>query len=193
LLACAFCAFPAAAAESRYDIQSHSYAEFALSHLGLSTFRGKITRVSGKISMDPEAGTGAIDVTLDAGAIVTGDAAVERVLRGEGFFNVDQFPAMHFVASKLSFADGKLQQVQGELTLLGVTKPVTLTVDGYACTKNFFTLFRYTCGADAKSTIRRSDFGMTRYVPLIGDEVNLNLAVEATTQEPAPAQPSGDK
>jgi polyisoprenoid-binding protein YceI len=168
------------AAEARYRVDSaHTYAEFAVSHLGIASYRGKFTRVSGAIALDPEAGTGRIDVTIDAEAVVTGDAAVEHVLRGADFFNTEQFPTIRFVATKLLFVDGRLQKADGELTLLGVSKATSLTIERFGCTKNFYTLFRNTCGADATATLRRSQFGMTRHVPLVGDEVRLNIGIEA--------------
>lgn len=180
---CLFAAQNAHAAETRYRVDSaHSHTQFAVSHLGISTYRGKFVRVSGAIALDAEAGAGRIDVTIDAEAVVTGDRAVERVLRGADFFNIEQFPAIRFVATKLSFAGGRLRQAEGELTLLGVNKPATLTIEHFGCVKNFFTLLRNTCGADATTTLRRSDFGMTRFVPLVGDDVHLSIAVEAVEE-----------
>lgn len=175
---------PALAAEMRYRIDpAHSHAEFAVSHMGISTFHGKMTAINGTIRLDPETGAGQIEAQLDAEALVTGDASLDRVLRGPEYFNTEQFPSLRFVASKLTFAQGKLQQAEGELTLLGQTRPVTLQVEHTGCVKNFFTKFRDTCGADATVILRRSEFGMTRFPSLIGDEVKVNIAIEATVEQ----------
>lgn len=173
----------ASAAETRYRIESsHSYAEFAVLHLGLATARGKFTQVTGTIALDSGAGTGHVEVSLAADSVATGDATLDRVLRGIEFFNAEEFPALSFVGEKFEFAQGKLQRVEGQLTLLGVTKPVVLVVERMGCSKNLYTRFRAMCGADATATLRRSDFGMTRYASAIGDEVKINIAVEAVVE-----------
>jgi polyisoprenoid-binding protein YceI len=140
--------------------------------------RGKFNHISGVIALDPDAGSGRMDVGLAADAIVTGDATLDRVLSGPEWFNADQFPSVRFVGDKFVFAEGRLHQVDGKLTLLGVTQPVTLTIQRTGCAKNFFTLFRNVCGADATTRISRSAFGLTRYASLIADEVEVSIAVE---------------
>src|SRR5262249_1832691 len=140
-------ACPGFAAETKYRIGGHSYVEYAVLHLGLTTARGKLTGVSGTFSLDPDRGTGAMDVTVDASSVVTGDGTLDRVLRGSEWFNAEQFPAIRFKGEKFEFAQGKLARVEGSLTLLDATRPVTLTVERQACGRSLFTGFRETCGA----------------------------------------------
>jgi polyisoprenoid-binding protein YceI len=96
---------------------------------------------------------------------------------GGSFFDVARFPEIRFVGRELSYREGKPVAVKGELTMLGVTRPISLEIRDYACTLQFLTL-RPMCGADVHATIKRSDFGMTFGIPLIGDEVKLAIEVE---------------
>jgi polyisoprenoid-binding protein YceI len=173
---------PGFAAETKYRIGGHSYVEYAVLHMGLSTARGKLTGVSGTFSLDPERGTGTMDVTVDPTSLVTGDATLDRILRGSEWLNAEQFPAIRFRGEKFEFAQGKLARVDGSLTLLDATRPVTLTVERQGCGKSLFTGFRETCGADAVALIKRSDFGMSRQASVVADEVRLTIGIEATVE-----------
>jgi polyisoprenoid-binding protein YceI len=170
------------AAETKYRIGGHSYVEYAVLHLGLSTARGKFTGVSGSFSLDPDRGTGSMEVSVDPTSVVTGDATLDRVLRGSEWFNAEQFPAIRFRGEKFEFAEGKLSRVEGSLTVLDATRPVSLTVERQACGKSLFTGFRETCGADVVAIVKRSDFGMSRQASVVGDEVRLTLGIEATVE-----------
>jgi polyisoprenoid-binding protein YceI len=108
-------------------------------------------------------------------------------LRGEDFFDVARYPRLSFRADRLVFDHGVPASAQGELTLLGVTRPVALLINHFACTRKPF-LIRTTCGADIVATISRAAFGMTSYAAFIGDEVRLVIQIEAVKEEPsAPA------
>lgn len=184
----ALLAVPALAATEEFVVESaHTYPSFGVSHLGISTQRGRFDRSSGRILMDRSAGTGKIDILIDATTVSTGNRALDAVLKGEDFFNVERFPAMTFRANSLVFEGDVPKRATGDLTLLGVTRPVEVSVVRFGCTRLPF-LVRLTCGADVVASLKRSDFGMTSYSTFVGDEVRLEIQIEAVRQEPE-AQP----
>ena len=165
----------------------HTFPAFEVVHLGLSTQRGRFDRTSGRIELDREAGTGRIELAIETASVSTGNRALDGVLRGEDFFDVERFARMTFRASAIEFDKGEPRRARGDLTMNGVTKPVALTVERFACTRLPF-LVRVTCGADVTATIRRSDFGITRFANFVADEVRIVAQVEAVREEP-PAAP----
>ena len=177
----AACAWPAAAAPVSYTLDpDHTQPAFEISHLGLSTYRGKFTSVRGKVLLDAEAGSGSLHVVIDADSLLTGSRVLDQVLKGEDFFAVERHPALIYKSSRVAFEDGRPVRVEGELTLAGVTRPVVLHIHSFRCTTHPLFRWRQVCGADASATLRRSEFGLTRYDNLLGDEVKLLIPVEAT-------------
>lgn len=171
--------FSATAADS-YTIDSrHTFPSFEINHLGFSIQRGRFNETGGKVVLDSAAGKGSIDITVNMASISTGLAELEEHLRGKDFFEVKQYPTMVFKADKLSFVGDKLSGADGMLTLHGISKPVHLTVDHFFCGMNVI-LLKYTCGANAVATIKRSEFGIDKYVPMISDQVKVSIQVEAT-------------
>ncbi|UCD67914.1 MAG: polyisoprenoid-binding protein [Betaproteobacteria bacterium] len=156
----------------------HTYASFEIDHLGLSTARGTFDRTSGNIVLDAAAGSGYIEIAIETASIDTGLAKRDEHLRAKEFFNVDQYPTMRFVATSLQFDGDRLVSANGELTMLGKTLPVLLRITHFACGQHPIH-DRPVCGADAETSIRRSQWGMTTYVPTIGDKVTIRIAVEA--------------
>lgn len=169
---------PAFAADSYTIDPSHTHPSYEISHMGFSVQRGRFDSVHGKLTLDRAAKTGTADVTIDVASISTGVPKLDEHLKSEDFFNVAKFPTLTFKASRMGFQGDKVVSIPGELTLLGVTKPVTLAVERFVCGPHPM-LKREDCGAEATATIRRTDFGMTKYVPLVGDEVKLIINVEA--------------
>lgn len=183
LLALAPAAF---AATEEFNIDpAHTYPGFAVRHLGISTQRGRFDKTQGKIMVDREASRGSVEIAIDTTSISTGSPQLDRVLRGEDFFDVEKHPRMTFKSRSVEFERGVLRSAQGDLTLLGVTKPVTLNIEHFACTKLPF-LVRTTCGADMSTSLSRSAFGMSRYAAFIGDEVRITIQIEAVRVEPPP-------
>ena len=164
---------------------AHTSATFEVRHLGISTQRGRFNHTIGKAIFDTEAKTGNLEIRIDARSISTGSEVLEKFLRGEDFFNVEKFPDVLFQSRSMSFANGKPEKIDGDLTLLGITRPVTITVLSYSCTRLPF-LVRVTCGMDALATIRRSEFGMSSVLAFVSDEVKLLIQAEAIRQEPPP-------
>ena len=156
----------------------HTYASFEINRLGLSTARGTFDRTSGNISLDAATGKGHIEIVIDTASVDTGLSKRDQHLRAAAFFNVEKYPTMTFVATALRFDDNRLTGADGELTMLGKTLPVSLEVTRFKCRQHPISK-RPACGADAVTSIRRSDWGMTTYIPVIGDEVTIRIGVEA--------------
>lgn len=170
------------AAPETYQIDpTHTFPNFQISHLGFSVQQGRFDKTAGTIVIDRAKGAGSINVTIETASIDTGLPKLEEHLRGADFFNVEKFPTMTFKADKLKFNGEQLVSADGNLTLLGVTRPVTLTVDGFHCGTNPLNK-KAACGASVSTTIKRSEFGMSTYVPAVGDEVKITIPVEAYLQ-----------
>lgn len=167
----------AGAAESFTLDPTHTFPSFEIRHQGISTMRGKFNRSRGKVVLDPAGNASLIDVTVDTASVDTGLDDLNQKLRGGAFFNTGTYPEARFVANKVTFQDGKPVSAEGQLTLLGRTNPVSLEIRDYACTLQFLTR-RPMCGADVHTVIKRSDYGMTFGLSLIGDEVKLAIEVE---------------
>lgn len=185
-----------AAAETYAIDPIHSFPNFSVSHLGMSTLHGRFDRMSGKITLDRAAKTGALEVKIESASVTTGDAKHEpgsaaakaygprsrdEHLRSADFFNAAEFPEMTYKSTKFNFSGEALESIEGNLTLLGVTKPVKLSVAAFKCAPHPFTK-KAMCGADAKTTIKRTDFGMKTFVPAVSDEVKIMLGVEAYSE-----------
>jgi polyisoprenoid-binding protein YceI len=169
---------PAASAAETFTLDpEHTFPSFEIGHQGISVMRGKFNRSKGRAMFDAEKQQGAIDVRVDATSGDTGHDGLNKKLLGGNFFRTAQFPEIVFQSNQVEFKDGKPVAAIGNLTLLGVTKPVTLEIRSYGCTLQFLTR-RPMCGADVHTVIKRSDFGMNYGIPMIGDEVKLAIEVE---------------
>src|SRR5204863_4982413 len=142
------------------------HASWSMPHLGISTYRGKFTRTAGKVTLDRAAKSGGAEITIDATSQQSGDERLDKHLASEDFFNVAKFPAVTFKSSKMQFSGDNPSSVEGELTLLGVTKPVTLQVNSFTCLQHPIRK-QVVCGADASATIKRSEWGMTYGLPAL--------------------------
>lgn len=168
-----------AIAADRYSIDArHTYPYFQVSHLGFSHQAGRFNKVTGSISLDAEAGQGSVQVSIDTASIDMGLEDWDKHMRSADFFNVEQYPNMTFSADRFAFEGGKPVAAEGSLTLLGVTKPVKLAIANFSC--GIHPLNRKSvCGANLTTSIKRSEFGMTKYLPGVGDEVYISIPVEA--------------
>lgn len=170
---------PVTAADS-YTVDSrHTFPSFEINHLGFSIQRGRFNHTSGKVMLAPETAAGNIQITIDTASISTGLADLEEHLRGKDFLDAERYPQITFSSDKLSFNKDKLVAVDGNLSLHGITKPVHLVVDYFHCGMNMIAM-KNVCGANATTTIKRSDFGVDKYAPALADEVNIELQIEAT-------------
>ncbi|HAF45526.1 MAG TPA: polyisoprenoid-binding protein [Gallionellaceae bacterium] len=177
LLAGSF-AIPAHAADTYTIDPTHTWPMFEVSHLGFSTQRGRFDKSSGKVVLDTVAGTGHIELVIDTTSINMGFEEWNKHMRGPDFFSTVYFPTMTFTSDKIVFDGGKPVTASGELTLLGETRPITLTISDFKCGTHPM-LRKAMCGANIATTIKRSDFGMKRFIPMVGDEVKIFSPVEA--------------
>ena len=163
----------------------HSSVNFSIDHLGLTTIYGRFDKFGGKFALDTAAKTGNVEVTIDTASVDTNEndkgsraRSRDEHLRSADFFNAAEFPRMTYKSTKVAFNGDHPATIEGTLTLLGVTKPVTLTVERFKCNPATATA-KERCGGVAVGKLKRSDFGMSRAIPSIGDEVALTVAWEA--------------
>lgn len=173
-------AFAAAAnAAEQYIIDpAHTFPRFEVSHFGFSTHRGQFNTTAGKLVLDRAAKTGSIEITVQTASVGTGDPRLETELRSEKFFNVEKFPLMTFKSKNLKFNGDVPASADGELTLLGVTRPLTLAITQVKCGTHPLNK-KDDCGAEVTGNLKRSDFGMKTFIPMVGDDITLRIQVEA--------------
>ena len=165
-----------------YEVDPHhTFPNFTINHLGFSTMHGRFGKTSGTITMDKDKKTGSVDVVIDAASVDTGYGKRDDHLRSPDFLNAVEYPDITYKSTKVTLHDNGGASVNGKLTILGVSKPVTLNVDSINCGLNPMdpTKTKYVCGFNATAKIKRSDFGMNFALPAIGDEMNIELEVEA--------------
>ena len=172
----------ARAESATYNLEpTHTYVTFEARHFGTSTNRGRFDKKEGSITLDRAAKTGKADITIDTASISTGLALFDSHLKGENFLKSKDFPTAKFVGDKFSFDGDKVTAVTGTLTLLGKTRPVTLTATNYNCYDSPF-FKREVCGGDFETTIQRTDYGMGYGMPIIPDDIKLLIQIEAIKQ-----------
>lgn len=166
------------AADSYTIDPNHTFPVFEVNHLGYSVQHGRFNKSSGIITLDMAAKSGSVDLTIETTSLDMGFPLWDEHMSADGFFNTAKFPTMTFKSNKLIFKDDKVVAAEGQFTLLGVTKPLTVSVNGFKCGENPMNK-KPMCGANIGGTIKRSDFGMIKYVPAISDEVQIHVPVEA--------------
>jgi polyisoprenoid-binding protein YceI len=170
---------PVLGAPDTYVIDGdHSFPKFEYNHFGFSLQQSRFDKTSGKITLDRAAKTGSAEITVDAKSVNTGNPTLNSHLMGDGFFEVEKFPSITYKATRMNFEGDRLVAIDGNLTVKGITRPVTLTVTAFNCMAHPFAK-KEACGANATAKIMRSDFNLGKYVPKVGDEVTLTIAVEA--------------
>jgi polyisoprenoid-binding protein YceI len=174
------CAIPVAAQETYVLDPVHSQPQYEARHMGFATQHGNFGKLTGKVMLDRAAKTGAVDFTIDATSIKSNDPRLDAILKGERFFNVEKYPTLTFKSSRVTFDGDRVVGVDGELTMLGVTKPVSFKVANFNCGENPFNK-KPMCGADATATIKRSEWGMTDGLKINNpaDDIKLVVPVEA--------------
>lgn len=175
---------PALAADSYTLDASHTAITWHINHFGFSNPSGKFMNVEGAVVLDEKnPADSKVNVTIPVGKVETGVAKLDEHIKGKDFFDVEKFPTATFVSEKVDVTGNDAAKVQGILTLHGVAKPVTLEVKLNKLGENFFK--KKTAGFTASTTIKRSDFGITNYLPGLGDEVRIDIESEANIAETA--------
>ncbi|MEZ0232754.1 MAG: YceI family protein [Methylophilaceae bacterium] len=170
------------AAPETYNIDSnHSMPRFEYSHFGYSQQLSRFDKTTGKITLDRAAKTGSVDVVIDATSVNTGFPLFNTHIQDVDFFDTAKYPTITFKSSKVNFDGDKVASVDGDLTVKGVTKPVTLTVKSFLCMPHPM-LKKEACGATATTVIKRSEFNAGKYAPYVSDEVTLTIPVEAVKE-----------
>ncbi len=170
-----------AAAPVKYTIDpNHTYPSFEAPHIqGISIWRGKIDQSSGTVVLDREAKTGSIDITMQANSIDFGLPKLNEHVQSKDLFDVAKYPTLTYKADKIKFSGDAPVEVDGNLTLHGVTKPVPLKINSFKCIMHPM-LKKEVCGADASAELSRSDFGIDYGVAMTGSPmVKLAIQVEA--------------
>lgn len=166
-------------AADEYSIDpNHTFPVFEVNHLGYSVQHGRFNKTSGKITLDMAAKKGSVDLVIETASLDMGLPLWDEHMSTVDWFNTAKFPTMTFKSNKLIFTDGKVVAAEGDFTLLGVTKPLTVSVNGFKCGDHPMTK-KPMCGANIGGTIKRTDFGMTKYVPAVSDEIKIHVPVEA--------------
>ena len=165
------------AAPVTYNIDpDHTYPAFEADHMGgLSTWRGKVNSTSGKVVLDAAAKTGTVDVTMDMKSIDFGHDKMNTHTSSADMLDVAKFPTATYTGKITAFNGANPSEVQGNLTLHGVTKPVTLKINSFMCKPNPMSK-KETCGADASGTFNREDFGVS-YGKAIGFKMDVKLLI----------------
>jgi len=156
----------------------HTYVSFAINHLGFSTMRGKFNKQSGSLDYDPAGKSAAVTIEIDAASIDTGHVKRDQHLSSPDFLNAVEHPTITFKSTRVNWSGDKLASVTGNLTILGVSKPVTLKVDSINCGEHPFNK-KQVCGFDASGSIKRSDYGVNYGLPGIGEVLDLQIELEA--------------
>ena len=168
---------PATVQAGSYKVDpNHTQVMFTVSHMGFSEYTGRFTGVDGSLRIDPKrVASSQLDVTIPVASVSTTSAQLDGELKSDQWLDADRFGQMHFRSVKVTPIGTGRARIDGELTLHGVTRPVTLQARFVGAGVNPLDK-AYTVGFQATGTLSRSAFGVKTYVPLIGDEVTLTLA-----------------
>ncbi len=137
----------------------HTFPSFEADHMGISTWRGKFNKSSGKTTVDRAAGTGTVEVLIDPASIDFGQDALNKWARGDTFFDTAKYPEARYSGKLTAFVNGAPTKVEGQFTLHGVTKPVNLDIKHFKCIPHPM-LKREYCGADVYGSFNREEFGL---------------------------------
>jgi len=161
---------------------THTFVTFEISHFGAAVNRGRFDKKQGSVQLDKAAKSGKVEITFDMTSVNTGTPSFDKHLQSADLFNAAQHPTMKFVADKFVFNGDKVASVEGQLTLLGKTGPLTLKANQFACYDSPM-LKREVCGGDFEGTIDRTQWGMNYGVEWgFPKNVRLVVQVEAVKQ-----------
>jgi polyisoprenoid-binding protein YceI len=182
-LACLALTAASSAFAQTYTIDpNHTYPSFESDHMGISVLRGKFTKTKGQIRLDRAAKTGAMDVEIDTSTIDFGHAKLNEHAKTKDMFDVEKFPTATYKGKSIKFNGDIPASVEGEFTLHGVTKPLTLTINKFKCIQHPM-LKREVCGADASGEFKRTDFDIGYLAPPFSPDIKLSIEVEAIKAE----------
>jgi polyisoprenoid-binding protein YceI len=169
----------AQAAPVTYEIDpTHTFPRFSYNHFGLSTQLSRFNMVSGVVVLDKEARTAAVDIVIDTTSVDTGYDLFNEHIQAEDFLDTARYPTATFKSTKVTFEGDRPVSIEGDLTIKGITRPVTLQVTHFVNMTHPM-LKKDAIGAGATAVVRRTEFNAGKYAPNVGDEVTLDIALEA--------------
>ena len=170
---------------ARYDLDpGHTQVEFSWNHFGFSNITGRFDKVEGNFQFDPVDPTrSSIDVTIPIASIDTGVGALDEHLQSPDFFDAARFTVATFKSRKVERVDADSLKVSGELTIHGVSRPAVLDVTINRIGEHPMA-GRAAAGFDARTTLKRSDFGINKYVPNVSDDIVIAITSEAMVPKP---------
>lgn len=168
---------PADVRAGTYAVEpEHTQIVWGVSHFGLTTFYGTFSGVSGRLTVDPKnPGASTLSVSVPVASVLSTSAKLDGMLKGPAWFDGKKYPVLNFVSTKVTQTGAGTARVDGTLTMHGVSKPETLAVKFNGAAINPID-HSYSIGFEASGTVRRSEFGVTAYVPVVGDDVTLMIS-----------------
>jgi len=157
---------------------THTFPRFSYNHFGYTKQLSRFNKTTGTIVIDKEAKTGSVDVTIDMKSVDTGFGVFDGIIRARTSLDTEKYPTATFKSTKVRFDGDKPVTVDGDLTIKGVSKPVTLTIGSFQLAAHPM-LKKDAIGVNASTTIKRTDFQAGKYAPYVGDDVAIDIAVEA--------------
>lgn len=161
---------------------SHTSVYFGVSHFERSQMRGRFNRIHFKqLRFDAASNQGRLELEVDVDSIDTGSRVLDQIIRSEQLLNSNEFPFIHFRAQQFLFVNKQLQTIEGELTIRGETRPLRLQAKRFQCGQIRLALIqREVCGGEFSTSISRSSYGLTRFLPEVGDQIQIEISVEAS-------------
>ncbi len=179
---------PAAPVDYRFD-PVHSHLQFAADHMGFSSSIGRFTRWQGEFTYDPDnPGANRVDVTIDIASLDLGDAGWNQTMLGRKWFDAERFPQARFAGSRFEPIDASRARLHGELTLKGISHPLTLDVRINRIGTHPYTL-KATAGFSATASVSRAAFGLDALQGKLADAVDIRIEVEGQRVKPLPRKP----
>jgi len=170
---------PVFAAPATYGVEpNHTFPRFSYTHLGFTTQQSRFDKTTGTVVYDKEGRAGSVDITIDTRSVSTGSALFNQHIQAEDFLDTAKYPNVTFKSTKVNFDGDKPVSIEGDLTMKGITKRVTLTVTRFLAAPHPIQK-KDTIGADAYTIVKRTDFNMGKYAPAVSDEVRIDIAIEA--------------
>ncbi len=160
---------PALAAPETFVLDAnHTYPRFSYNHLGFSTQLSRFNKTTGKVVFDKAAKTGSVDIVIDTKSVDTGSDLFNEHIQAEDFLDTAKYPTATFKSTKVTFKGDKPVSIEGDLTLKGVTKKVTLSVTDFLAMPHPMQK-KDAIGANAHTPVKRTDLNLGRYAPHVGD------------------------
>jgi polyisoprenoid-binding protein YceI len=173
---------PAFAAPVSYGVEAnHTFPRFSYTHLGFTTQQSRFDKTTGTVVYDKEGRTGSVDIKIETSSVSTGSTLFNQHIQAEDFLDTAKYPSVTFKSTKVNFDGDKPVSIEGDLTMKGITKRVTLTVTRFLAAPHPIQK-KDTIGADAYTIVKRTDFNMGKYAPAVSDEVRIDIAIEALKQ-----------